>query len=156
MPSGQRSVIEAQLKQLPKSYTTTEIAALYRNLRADVDLMTSRGVPARLMEQRLHNTHKTLAFAYPSLFFKVVKGEMSEFMFTRVMEVKQDMDSGKITPSEAQDLILASAKEHVEGAAPRPARPDKDDTGATVQEIVIKTQVDENADMRVVGSEVVN
>lgn len=150
MPGGQRAGIENQLKQLPKSYTTAEISAMYVGLRADVDRFRASGVPQALVEQRLHSKHKTLAFAYPALFFKVVKGEMSEYMFTKVMEIKQDLDQGKITQEQARDLVVDNAKRHVEGAAPRPARPSTNEPGTAVQEVVIRTQVDENSDMKVV------
>lgn len=128
---------------------------MYRNLRADVDSLKISGVDQALVEQRLHNKHKTLAFAYPALFFKVVQGEMSEYMFTKVMEIKQDLDQGKITQAQARDLVVDNAKRHVEGAAPRPVRPDADKPGTTVQEILIHTQVDENSNMRVVEPEAV-
>lgn len=123
---------------------------MYRKLRSDVDKLKSTGCPQASIEQILHDKHKTLAFSYPSLFFRVAKGEMTEFMFTTVMQIKQDMDSGKITPAQAKDMIVDSAKKHAEGAAPRVAPPKTDTPGTTVQEIRIKTRVDENSEMKVV------
>lgn len=149
MPAGQRHEIERQLKQLPRTYTTEQIVQMYRNLQDDVNLLRTQGCVDVAIEQRLHNKHKTLAFSYPSLFFKVVKGEMSEFMFTKVMEIKQALDCGEITPEEAKDMIVDNAKKHVEGAAPRPSRPKTDAPGATVHEVRIKTRVDENSEMKV-------
>lgn len=125
---------------------------MYRSLRADVDEMQGSGVPQAVIERRLHNKHKTLAFAYPSLFFKALRGELSEFMFESVMHIKQSLDEGSITQSQARDMVVDNAKRHAEGAAPRPARPDPAAPGTAVQEITMKARVDENSEMRVVGS----
>lgn len=154
MPTGQRSEIESQLKMLPKSFTTADISRMYDDLRADIEKLKSSGVAQAKMEQILHAKHKTLAFAYPTFFFKVVKGEMSEFMFRKCMEIKQDMDQGKISADQAKNLVVDHAKLHVEGAAPRPSRPEKIQPGASVQEIVVQAQVDDNSELRVVRDEV--
>ncbi|CAM9133687.1 unnamed protein product, partial [Ectocarpus sp. 8 AP-2014] len=113
MPAGQRSDIERQLKQLPTSFTSTEITSMYRNLRQDLEKLKTEGVPQALAERMLHSRHKLLAFSYPTLFFKVVKGEMSEHIFTTSMMIKQRLDSGDITQEEARDLIVDSAKQHI-------------------------------------------
>eukprot|EP00752_Nemacystus_decipiens_P017669 g15840.t1 len=97
---------------------------MYRSLRADAEQLKKEGVPQAAVEQKLHSRHKVLAFAYPTLFFRVVKGEMSEYMFTTAMQIKQRLDSGEITQEQAKDLVVDSAKKHIEGAAPRPRRPD--------------------------------
>lgn len=123
---------------------------MYRRLRSDVDRLKSEGVEQATAEQRLHNRHKTLAFAYPALFFRVIKGEMSEYMFTKVMEIKQELDEGNITQAQARELVVDNAKKHVEGAAPRRARTASNEPGSAVQELVIRTQVDENSDLKVV------
>lgn len=125
---------------------------MYRSLRADVDEMQGSGVPQAVIERRLHNKHNTLAFAYPSLFFKALRGELSEFMFESVMHIKQSLDEGSITQSQARDMVVDNAKRHAEGAAPRPARPGPAAPGTAVQEITMKARVDENSEMRVVGS----
>lgn len=150
MPKGQRADIEKQLKKLPSSFTSTEITSMYRSLRADAEKLKRDGVSQSAAEQRLHSTHKVLAFAYPTLFFKVVKGEMSEYMFTTAMQIKQRLDSGEITPEQAKDLIVDSAKKHIEGAAARPPRPANNAPGATSQEVLIRAQVDEKLEMKVV------
>jgi len=152
MPVGQRREIEQQLRTLPKSFSSAEISDMYRNLRADVERLQGSGVPQRLIEQRLHDKHKTLAFAYPSLFFKALRGELSEFMFESILRIKQSLDEGSITQSQARDMVVDNAKRHTEGAAPRPARPDPAAPGTAVQEITMRAQVDEHSEMRVVDS----
>lgn len=127
---------------------------MYEGLRTDIEKLKSSGIPQPQMEQILHAKHKTLAFAYPTFFFKVVKGEMSDFMFRKCMEIKQEMDEGKISPDQAKNLVVDHAKLHVEGAAPRPSRPEKKEPGASVQELVVHAQVDDNSELRVVRDEV--
>lgn len=150
MPTGQRADIERQLKQLPSSFTSAEITSMYRSLREDAQQLKSDGVPQAVAEQRLHSTHKVMAFAYPTLFFRVIKGEMSEYMFTTTMQIKQRLDRGEITQEQAKDLIVDSAKKHIEGAAPRLSRPDNKGAGTTSQEVLIRAQVDDNLEMKVV------
>jgi len=149
MPAGQRADIESQLKKLPKSFTSAEITSMYRSLRADAERLKREGMPQATVEQRLHSTHKVLAFAYPMLFFRVVKGEMSEYMFTTTMQIKQRLDNGEITQEQAKDLIVDSAKQHIEGAAARPPRPANSVHGAESKEVLIRAQVDENLQMKV-------
>ena len=151
MPTGQRSEIESQLKMLPESFTASDISLMYDDLRVDMEKLKSCGVPQAKMEQILHAKHKTLAFAYPTFFFRAVKGEMSDFIFKKCMEIKQDMDAGTISPDQAKNLVVDNAKMHVEGAAPRPPRAKNNEPGTVVQEIVVKAQVDDNSDLRVVN-----
>lgn len=150
MPTGQRADIERQLKQLPASFTSAEITSMYRSLRADAERFKNDGVPQAVIEQRLHSRHKVLAFAYPTLFFRVVKGEMSEYMFTTAMQIKQRLDSGEITQEQAKDLVVDSAKRHIEGAAPRPSRLVNNGAGSASQEVLIHAHVDDNLEMKVV------
>lgn len=149
MPTGQRADIERQLKQLPTSFTSAEITSMYRGLRKDAERLKGDGVPQAVVEQRLHSRHKVLAFAYPTLFFRVVKGEMSEYMFITAMQIKQRLDSGEITQEQAKDLVVDSAKRHIEGAAPRPFRPVNNGAGSASQEVLIRAQVDDNLEMKV-------
>lgn len=151
MPTGQRSEIESQLNMLPEAFTAADISRMYDDLRVDIQKLKSGGVPQAKVEQILHAKHKTLAFAYPTFFFKAVKGEMSEFMFKKCMEIKQDMDAGNISPDQAKNLVVDNAKRHVEGAAPRPSRAAKIEPGTSVQEIVVRAQVDDNSELRVVN-----
>lgn len=122
---------------------------MYHTLRKDVEKLKTEGVPQAAAERMLHSRHKLLAFSYPTLFFKVVKGEMSEHIFTTSMTIKQRLDSGDISQEEARDLIVDSAKKHIGGVAPRPARPDGSQSGGSAQEIVIHAQVDANCDLKV-------
>lgn len=147
MPASQRADIERQLKQLPPSFTSAEITLMYRNLRQDAEKLKAEGVPQHVAEQRLHHRHKLLAFAYPALFFKVAKGEMSEYMFATCMGIKQRLDSGDISQAKARELVVDSAKKHIEGAAARPTRAGE---ATSSQEVVLRARVDTDSEIRVV------
>lgn len=78
---------------------------------------------------------------------------MSEFMSTRVIEIKRGVDRGGVTPAQTRGRIVDSAKLHKEGAAPRPIPGRRMTEGATMHEMVLKTQADENAEELVVIDE---
>lgn len=139
---GQRREIERQLKQLPESFTADDIEKMYTALQKDVTFLKSRGVQMSQIEAELHRKHKVLAFSYPTLFFRVIRGEMDEHIFKTLMKLKQRVDSGELTDKRAKELVIDGAKRHVGGEAPRRSIPKKE--GGTVQEINLKCKVEED------------
>ena len=69
------------LSNLPKSFSTDDIVRMYCEMKKDMTDMVNRKIPVQTMEKELHNKHKTLALAYPTIFFKTVRGEMDPRMF---------------------------------------------------------------------------
>ena len=137
---GKRREIERQLQKLPESFTVEQIKEMHSLLAADV----SRG---GILEAELHRKHKTLAYSYPSLFFKTVRGEMDPHIFDTLMKLKQKVDDGEINNKRAKELVIDGARRHVEGEAPRvPKLKPAQGSKANVQEINLKCKVDEEED----------
>lgn len=138
---GQRRDIERELEKLPDFFTTEEIQTMYKNLNEDVKKLKSSNVPFAEMEAQLHKTHKTLAYSYPTLFFKTVREEMDPHIFASMMKIKHQMDQGQISHKKAKELVIDGAKRHVEGEAPRMSKPQQEGSGQ-VQEIILQCKVD--------------
>lgn len=112
-------------------------------LSDDVRMLKHNGVPQGVLEANLHQKHKTLAYSYPTLFFKTVRGEMDQHIFDTLTNLKSKLDSGEINDAQAKEMVIDGAKRHVEGEAPR--APKKQGTpGGTVQEIHLKCKVDDS------------
>lgn len=140
---GQRRDIERQLEQLPESFTAEKIREMHQQLSADVSKLKDTDMPRKEVEARLHAKHKTLAYSYPTLFFKTVRGEMDNHILDTLMELKRQVDEGQITSKRAKELVIDGAKRHVEGEAPRAPRPEKA-PGGTVQEITLNCKVEDS------------
>ena len=139
---GQRREIERALQQLPESFTAEQIIHMHSDLSSDVLLLKKNKVPQKLAEARLHEKHKTLAYSYPTLFFKTVRGEMDQHIFDTLMNLKSKVDAGEINNKRAKELVIDGAKRHVEGEAPRAPKPELRE-GGTVQEITLKCKVED-------------
>lgn len=140
---GQRRDIERQLEQLPESFTAEEIKDMHQKLNADVSKLKGANIPQKEAEAQLHAKHKTLAYSYPTLFFKTVRGEMDNHIFDTLMNLKKKVDEGEITNKRAKELVIDGAKRHVEGEAPRAPKPEKT-PGGSVQEITLKCKVEDS------------
>lgn len=140
---GKRREIEQKLAKLPKSFTAEEINKMYMDLCADVNLPRDKNIPRQAYEAELHKKHQTLAYSYPNLFFKTVRGEMDKHIFDTLMKLKRRVDDGDIDDKRAKELVIDGARRHVEGEAPRVARPAPVE-GGTVQEINLKCKVEED------------
>lgn len=141
---GQRKEIEKQLEKLPSSFTANDVNRMYEDLNKDVKFLKSKNIPMSQMEAELHKRHKTLAFSYPTLFFRVVRGEMDEHIFKSLMKLKRRVDEGEIDNTQAKKMVIDGARRYVEGCAPRVVRPKTE--GGTVQEINLKRRVEDEED----------
>ena len=117
---------------------------MYDNLKSDVALLKKKKVPQKLAEAELHKKHKTLAYSYPTIFFKTVRGEMDQHIFDTLIKLKRKFDDGEINNKTARELVVDGAKRHVEGEAPRAPRPPKKE-GGLVQEINLRCRVEDDS-----------
>lgn len=139
---GQRSEIEKDLKKLPPQFTVDEINGMYEAIIKDIVRLKKQRVPHVDMERQLHAKHKKLSYGLPGMFFKIVRGELNQTMFRKVMEIKQAVDSGSITEGDARKAVIDAAKAQVEE---NPNRPRKEaPAGSTVQEITMKARVEDD------------
>ncbi len=139
---GQRSEIEKDLKKLPPKYTVDEINEMYEAIIKDIVLLKKKNVPQVEMERQLHAKHKNLSYGLPGMFFKIVRGELNQTMFRKVMQIKHAVDSGAITEGDAKRAVIDAAKAQIEQ---NPNRPKKEAPGgSTVQEITMKARVEDD------------
>lgn len=139
---GQRREIERQLEKLPDSFTAQDIEKMYNDLSADVTFLKDKNIPQNVAEAELHKRHRTLAYSYPTIFFKTIRGEMDQHIFDTLIKLKRRVDAGEINDKAAKELVIDGAKRHVEGEAPRKIKAPKKE-GGTVQEITLKCKVED-------------
>lgn len=139
---GQRREIERQLEKLPETFTAEDIEKMYDALKADITFLKDHQIPQKLAEADLHKKHQTLAYSYPTIFFKTIRGEMDQHIFNTLLNLKRKVDAGEINNKVAKELVIDGAKRHVQGEASRaPKAPEKE--GGTVQEITLRCKVED-------------
>jgi hypothetical protein len=130
---------------LPDSFSADEITQMYEELETDVALLKQAGIPQKTAEARLHQKHKTLAYSYPTIFFKAVRGEMDRHIFDTLLKIKRQVEDGEVSNERAKELVIDGAKSHVEGDAPRlPISNPKHSTSSSVHEINIRCRVEDD------------
>ena len=138
---GERREIERRLNELPESFTAGQIQQMYKDLVVDVNILTKQKVPLANIEAQLHKKHRVLAYSYPTLFFRVVRGEMDEHIFNTLMCLKKKVDDGEITNETAKERVIDGAKRQVQGLDPKMKRTKTE--GGIVQEINMKCRVED-------------
>lgn len=143
---SQRRQIEEHLNKLPESFTADEILRMYEALEQDVAFCKKNGIPQAAAETQLHQKHKTLAYSYPTIFFKALRGEMDKHIFNSLLNIKRQVEDGEVTDKRAKELVIDGAKRHVEGEAPRRPHPNsnQEQDPSRVQEINVRCQVEED------------
>jgi len=129
------------INNLPKSFSVDEIVRMYSDLKKDLADMTSRKMPFKKMEGQLHNQHKTLAMAYPTIFFKTVRGEMDHNMFFSMMFLKKKVESGEITEEQAKNSVIDAVKRRIEKNGPTPKKEAK--PGESTTEFTTNVKMDD-------------
>ena len=140
--SGQRKDIEDKLKSLPESFSADQIEEMYSALVKDIKFMKLQGKNKAIIESQLHQKHETLAYSYPTIFFKTMRGEMDPHIFKSLMEIKRKMEKGEISQEGARRAVIDGAKAHVMSNPDRPKR--VIEPGSTVQEITLKCRVEDD------------
>ena len=110
------------LSNLPKSFSTDDIVRMYCEMKKDMTDMVNRKIPVQIMEKELHNKHKTLALAYPTIFFKTVRGEMDPRMFFYMMQLKKKVDNGELSTDDAKNGVIDAVKRKIEKDGPTPKK----------------------------------
>ena len=141
--TSQRKQIENQLKCLPDKFSATEIIEMYDKLKKDMTIMKNRGLSQKDMEVQLHSRHKTLSFAYPIMFFKVIRGEMDHSVFMKMMYMKNKVDRGELSDDDAKNRIIDEAKKYIEEHPERKKNVAKRNQDFPSQEFVFKSKIEE-------------
>ena len=142
MAVGQRKGIEKQIEKLPQQYSSDEILEMYKLLIEDMAVLKKTGMTQVSMEKKLHDDHKGIAYGLPSLFFRIVRGELNYTMFKTIMDIKKRVDSGEISNEAAKNLVVDGAKAQIEKNPNRAKKPSPE--GSTVKEITMKCIPDDD------------
>jgi len=131
--------LKGDIKKLPKSFTSNEIVRMYAELKKDMADLSSRRMSPQAIEKVLHSKHKTLALAYPTIYFKTVRGEMDPKLFFYMMKLKKDVDSGDITNEEAKNSVIDGVKKRIEERGATPKQPYVEGRSVTEFTAVVKS-----------------
>ncbi len=147
MTSHRRQIEKYIADELPQSFDSCKIAAMYAALQKDLAFIrtTVPSLPQKKMEMMLHHRHKELAFSYPGLFFRIVRGEVDSNMLQSLLELKKKLDDDNITLDEARNRVIDSAKAQIQQeteGTPRVKKPKP--VGTVVQELSFKCKPEDS------------
>ncbi|AAK14548.1 unnamed protein product [Ectocarpus sp. 4 AP-2014] len=140
MPTHRQEVEEYIENNLPESFVASTISEMYAALERDIRLIRSKspGMDQKQMEMMLHQRHKKLAFSYPGLFFKIVRGEVDPAMLTSLLSLKQSLDERDVSLEVARNRVIDYAKSQIEETQGKPRVRKAKPTGTVVQELSFK------------------
>ncbi len=139
--SGPKEEIEKYIKnELPDKFSSADIKDMYDSLVKDMVLLRKApGMTDSRMGLVLQQKHKVLMFAFPSIYFKTIKGEMKPDMLRSMLELKKKLDNNEISLDEARMGVIDGAKEDIK-KNPKESRPQK--PKGDVQEMTVLVQTD--------------
>ena len=133
-----RQQVEEYIKNdLPRSFVSSKISQMYDDLEDDIKRVKTKSpaINQKQMEIMLHQRHKQLAFSYPSLFFKIVRGEVDPVMMRSLLSLKENLDDDKISLEAARNRVIDCAKSQIEDTKDRPRVKKAKPPGTVVQEL---------------------
>jgi len=144
MANHRKEVENYIANNLPESFVACTISEMYAALERDMQLIRrkSPGVDQKQMEMMLHRRHKKLAFSYPSLFFKIVRGEVDPAMLQSLLSLKQSLDEKDISLDIARNRVIDYAKSQIEETHGKPRVKKARPAGTVVQELSFKCKPD--------------
>lgn len=138
---GQRREIEENLKKLPEKFSAREILVMYDALKRDMQPMINRGVPQKIMEVEMHKKHQTFAYAYPLVFFRVVRGDIAHRDFLKFISLKNKLDKGSLTQEDAKKRVIDYTRDHLQS---NPSKKKPSTEGLSSQEFTFQCKLDDD------------
>lgn len=131
-------------KDLPESFVSSSISEMFSALERDIVLIKTESpdTSQKKMEMMLHQRHKKLAFSYPGLFFKIVRGEVDPMMLKSLLSLKQSLDEKNISLDAARNRVIDYAKNQIEDTRGKPRVEKTKPAGTVVQELSFKCKPD--------------
>lgn len=131
---------------LPQSFGADTISEMYAALQKDLDFIRTKGpvVDAKKMEMMLHQRHKKLAFSYPGLFFRIVRGEVDPVMLKSLLKLKENLDDQSISLDDARNRVIDCAKQQIEDTKGMPRVKKAKPSGTVVQELSFKCKPEDS------------
>jgi len=138
---GQRREIEENLKKLPEKFSAREILEMYDALKRDMQPFINRGVSQKIMEIEMHKKHQTFAYAYPLVFFRVVRGDIAHKDFLKFIQLKNKLDKGTLTADDAKKRVIDYTREVIET---KPSNKKPSTEGLPSQEFTFQCKLDDD------------
>lgn len=132
--------------ELPESFVSSSISDMYAAVERDIKKIKTMSpeVSQKQMELILHQRHRTLAFAYPGLFFKIVRGEIDPKMLESLLSLKEKLDENDISLDKARNRVIDFAKNQIDETKDKPRVKKAKPRGTVVQELSFKCKPDDS------------
>ncbi|CAM9096752.1 unnamed protein product [Ectocarpus sp. 12 AP-2014] len=148
MGSHREDVEDYIHNNLPEHFGSGTISDMYTDLEKDIRLIKTRSptMSQKKMEMMLHQRHKRLAFSYPSLFFRIVRGEVDQEMLASLLTLKQRLDENEMSLADARNRVIDCAKNQIDSTRgqPRPSKKKDKAPGTVVQELSFKCKPEDS------------
>lgn len=149
MADHRRQVEQYIKNELPDRFGSGTISEMYADLQKDMAFLRAKspGMNKKKMEMMLHQRHRKLAFSYPGLFFRIVRGEVNPEMLKSLLKLKENLDGNKIGLNDARNRVIDCAKkqiEEIEGTGGKPRMKKPKAPGTVVQELSFKCKPDDS------------
>ncbi len=140
MASPNQEIQDYIQRELPASFSSDEIQEMYEAVAKDMVLLKKApGMNDSKMGMILQQKHKKMAFSYPMIFFKTIKGEMKPDVLKSILGLKKKLDNNEISIDEARMGVIDGAKEDIK-KNPKESRPQK--PKGDVQEMTVLCKTD--------------
>ena len=146
MVSHRQQVEDFIENELPESFGSSSISEMYAAVERDIKLIKTKDpeMGQKRMELVLHQRHKKLAFSYPGLFFKIVRGEVDPIMLKSLLSLKEKLDEKDISLEKARNSVIDYAKNQIHETRGEPRVKKAKPRGTVVQEISFKCKPDDS------------
>ena len=142
-----RQQVEQYIKnELPDRFGSETISDMYAALQKDMAFIRAKspGMDKKKMEMMLHQRHRKLAFSYPGLFFRIVRGEVNPEMLKSLLKLKESLDGNDIGLDDARNRVIDCAKKQIEETGGKPRMKKIKAPGTVVQELSFKCKPDDS------------
>lgn len=140
MPGPREEIQNYINKELPDKFSSADIKDMYDSLVKDMNaLRRVVGMHDEKMGMILQQKHRVLMFAFPSIYFKAIKGEMRPDVLDSILSLKEKLDNNEISLDEARMGVIDGAKEDIKNN-PKESRPQK--PKGDVQEMTVLCKTD--------------
>lgn len=142
-----RQQVEQYIKnELPDRFGSGTISDMYADLQKDMAFIRAKspGMDKKKMEMLLHQKHRKLAFSYPGLFFRIVRGEVNPEMLKSLLKLKESLDGNDIGLDDARNRVIDCAKKQIEETSGKPRTKKTKAPGTVVQELSFKCKPDDS------------
>lgn len=139
--------VEQYIKNdLPDRFGSVTISDMYTDLQKDIDFVRAKspGMDRKKMEMMLHQRHRKLAFSYPGLFFRIVRGEVDPEMLKSLLKLKENLDGNSIGLDDARNRVIDCAKKQIEESGGKSRVKKTKAPGTVVQELSFKCKPDDS------------